>query len=163
MGSVPHEAAPRLDWSRSQQIRKVQGNVRVGLELEASTARRSSSTQPRLVDGVAGDAAVTLEFLALGRQRVLQSVPDGELMGSEALLSIFPNSFNPILSEDQVRALMIYHEANVAWIHNVVHLPTFRDECDAYFSKGVIPSDFWVALYYAMLSVCLNLAGMPKC
>ncbi|KAE8377608.1 hypothetical protein BDV26DRAFT_304886 [Aspergillus bertholletiae] len=41
----------------------------------------------------------------------------------------------------------------MAWMHNVVHLPTFREQCNKFLENGEPVNKFWLPLYYAMLSM----------
>ncbi|KAE8151317.1 hypothetical protein BDV25DRAFT_152784 [Aspergillus avenaceus] len=114
------------------------------IDLPVQEKQQKISGEP--VDGVAQDAAITLEFLALGRQRVLrQSSPVSSLYNAQALA-------DPVLTALQVRSLLVYHEENIAWMHNVLHMPTFRDQCNMFLDTGVPVSSFWLPLYYTVLS-----------
>ncbi|KAJ5886277.1 C6 transcription factor [Penicillium subrubescens] len=95
-----------------------------------------------------------LEFLALSRQNVLQ-VAQIEQAQSPQVNNKVPETFDPVFTESQVRAMMLYHQECISWIHNVVHLPTFRDQCEQLFMNNTELQGGWLALYYAMLSVTL--------
>ncbi|SPO07705.1 uncharacterized protein DNG_10400 [Cephalotrichum gorgonifer] len=69
-----------------------------------------------------------------------------------------PGSPNQVLPVSQARALIKYHEESLAWMHNVVHCPTFRDESELFFETGHVVSPFWLPLYYTILSTTLFLA-----
>jgi hypothetical protein len=95
-----------------------------------------------------------LEFLALSRQNVLQ-VAQIEQAQSPQLNNKVLETFDPLFTVNQVRALMLYHQECISWIHNVVHLPTFRDQCQHLFISNADLQGGWLALYYAMLAVSL--------
>ncbi|KAL4951718.1 hypothetical protein BDW69DRAFT_201270 [Aspergillus filifer] len=122
---------------------------------------RNSFLQPRnkIVDMVTEDAAVTLEFLALSRQRILQVAQveqqSQQSQPSEARGNLGADEDESLFTPRQVRSMMLYHQDYIAWIHHVLHMPTFREECEGFFAN---PSDYqglWLGLYYAMLSVTL--------
>jgi hypothetical protein len=95
-----------------------------------------------------------LEFLALSRQNVLQ-VAQIEQAQSPQLNNKVLETFDPLFTKNQVRTLMLYHQECISWIHNVVHLPTFRDQCQHLFISNADLQGGWLALYYAMLAVSL--------
>lgn len=121
-----------------------------------ATTPHSSSTRPRQkpVENVTEDAAVMLEFLALNRQRVLQIAQIGQPQLSGRNSNAATN-FDPLFTPNQVRAMMLYHQESISWIHNVVHLPTFREQCEQSFADPTELEWSWVSLYYSMLAVSL--------
>lgn len=105
------------------------------------------------MDGVANNFAVTLEFLTLGRQRVLQLADDEVSPPSANVPFTSRLEFDPLIPESQALAIVDYHYRYLGWMHNVVHLPTFRLQVESVF-KGQPPVDrCWPALYYSVLSV----------
>ncbi|KAL3493328.1 hypothetical protein BJX62DRAFT_223981 [Aspergillus germanicus] len=132
----------------------------------APSSRNNNNTPQRprnkIVDNVTEDAAVMLEFLALSRRRILEVAQverqpqPSEIRGgvgvgveerSEPLVVFTPN---------QVRSMMRYHQDYIAWIHNAVHLPTFREQCERFFADPAGDQwGLWLGLYYAMLAVTL--------
>ncbi|KAF9883349.1 hypothetical protein FE257_003565 [Aspergillus nanangensis] len=122
--------------------------------LSTPTGAPSASHTPthRMIDSVATDAAVTLEFLALGRQRIVHSNRKDR---DNAPYSTLAAAEDTILSGPQVKAAMQYHHEHLTWMHNVVHLPTFIDQCDVYFLAPGSQEGSWMALYYAMLAFTL--------
>lgn len=111
-------------------------------------------TSHRLVDGISEDFAVTLEFLTLGRQRVLQLGGDG-LNSPIANFDAVTNrpQTETVVTEAQATFIFDYHEQHLVWTHNVVHLPTFRLQTAGLFTGHPPAHPCWSALYYAMLSV----------
>ncbi|QGA19014.1 hypothetical protein EYB26_006699 [Talaromyces marneffei] len=95
-----------------------------------------------------------LEFLALNRQRVIQVAKVGQPQHS-GRDSNTVETFDPLLTLEKIRAIMLYHEESISWIHNVVHLPTFRKQCEQSFADPTQIEGSWVGLYYAMLAVTL--------
>jgi len=116
----------------------------------------SSLDRPRQkpVENVIEDAAVMLEFLALNRQRVLPVAQIGQPQLSGRNSNTAPN-FDPCFTPDQVRAMMLHHQESISWIHNVVHLPTFREQCEQSFANPTQLEWSWIGLYYSMLAVGL--------
>jgi hypothetical protein len=106
------------------------------------------------VHKVTEDAAVMLEFLALSRQNILQ-VAQIEQAQSPQRNEKALETFDPVFTADQVRAMTLYHQECISWIHNVVHLPTFRDQCEQILVNNAEIQGGWLALYYAMLSVSI--------
>lgn len=104
------------------------------------------------VEGVGQDAAVMLEFLALSRRQVLQDahVDQAQLPETECPVD---GTAELLFTAEQVDRMMIYHQECLAWTHNVVHLPTFRSQCDAHMAGDILFDGTWVALYYAMIAV----------
>jgi hypothetical protein len=85
------------------------------------------------VEYVTEDVAVMLEFLALNRRRVLQFAQVGQSQHPGRNSDAAP-AFDPLFTPDQVRAMMLYHQKSISWIHDVVHLPTFREQCEQSFA-----------------------------
>ncbi|KAL4881910.1 hypothetical protein BJY04DRAFT_217976 [Aspergillus karnatakaensis] len=129
-------------------------------ESTPSTSNAPSSNGParsrhKIVDNVTEDAAVTLEFLASGRQRILQVAQIEHLSPPDAALDDMGNAAGLLFTPSQVRSMMHYHQESIAWIHNVVHMPTFHDQCEKSFAKPSECQGLWLSLYYAMLAVTL--------
>ncbi|KAL4791921.1 hypothetical protein BDV19DRAFT_401014 [Aspergillus venezuelensis] len=121
-------------------------------------ASRNSFLRPlnKIVDAVTEDAAVTLEFLALSRQRILQVAQvEQQSQSNGARGNIGADESESLFKPRQVRSMMRYHQEYIAWIHHVVHLPTFREECESFLADPTQYSGLWLGLYYAMLSVTL--------
>lgn len=105
---------------------------------------------PRVVDSVTQDAAVMLEFLALSRQHVLQATQVDRSPKNETLSS----AYELLFTVAQVRKLMNYHRDCIAWTHNVVHMPTFFEQCEERLCTGGKSIEGgWLSLYYAILAV----------
>lgn len=104
------------------------------------------------------EAAAALQFLAHGRRNVLNRFAGRESVVRPTPYPIFGERsseygapWDIFFSIDDVRVLLALHEEHLVWMHNAVHLPTFRQE----FEGNVLEDDCdksWVALYYAMLS-----------
>jgi hypothetical protein len=69
--------------------------------------------------------------------------------GSNAL----PASVWPLLHDDVLGKILVkFHVKHLAWHHNVLHSPTFLDECDTFWSEHEVKQPLWIALYLAVLS-----------
>ncbi|KAH6652492.1 hypothetical protein BKA67DRAFT_566701 [Truncatella angustata] len=112
---------------------------------DASKSQHPSATIP-------DDAPVTLENLALGRQRILnmQSPATATEAGTAESAWLAPE-VDFFVSLEQARVLLDYHTSNLAWIHNVLHMPTFAGECETAFSQYSFKSRAWIALFYAFI------------
>lgn len=124
------------------------------LQAQDSSHPSCSLKSHKILDTVSQDAAIMLEFLALSRQQILSAAhldqPEqkiGNAYSSQVVDLVFTAA--------QVDNLMAYHEEHIAWIHNVVHMPTFRKQCMKSFEATKTSTrEAWLPLYYAMLSVC---------
>lgn len=105
------------------------------------------------------EAAAALQFLAHGRRNVLNRLAGRQ----DSFVRAAPSpSFGAGRSEyrapwdifvpvEDARILLAFHEAHLAWMHQAVHLPTFRQE----FEESILQEDCdksWISLYYAILS-----------
>lgn len=48
--------------------------------------------------------------------------------------------------------LVNFHIRHLAWYHNVLHAPTFLEDCEAYWTESYVRQPLWMALYLAILS-----------
>lgn len=106
-----------------------------------------------VMSGVVKDSAVTLEFLALSRQRVMKLGHNLAPESSASLPADFANIVDPIVTPAQARWLIEYHENNISWMHNVLHMAIFREQCEVFLESGTLTSPLWLPLYYTVLSV----------
>ncbi|KAJ5419427.1 C6 transcription factor [Penicillium crustosum] len=119
----------------------------------------SLTSQSGLMKGVGQNTAVTLEFLALGRQHVMR-LGHGLGTGSPAFLPTHSaNMADPIVTPAQAFWLVDYHEKNISWMHNILHMATFREQCDTFLDSGVPISPLWLPLYYTVLSCTVYLTS----
>ncbi|KAF7533669.1 hypothetical protein G7054_g6881 [Neopestalotiopsis clavispora] len=117
---------------------------------DASSPEATKSQHPSAA--VPDDAPVTLENLALGRQRILNMrFTGGNLLNEPDDPAWLPPQIDFIVSLAQARVLLAYHTRHLAWIHNVLHMPTFVEECENAFAQYVLKSRAWIALFYAFL------------
>lgn len=91
---------------------------------------------------VALEAANALESLAWGSHRHITRLCEAGNQNVEATLS-----------EAQETFLITFHQHHVAWMHNVLHLPSFLQECLQVRQSGSLPNAAWLCCYYAVLSV----------
>lgn len=162
---IAHQCRRRSEFGRKDTRRSIQSPKSVyapALQPVASsntiscppepTPRDSTShgQGPSIVDSVTQDAAIMLEFLALNRRHVLQAA---QVDGSQTAETV-SNTYEFLFTAAQVRNLMIYHQECISWIHNVVHMPTFLEQCEERLGSGATPIEGgWLSLYYAMLAV----------
>ncbi|KAJ5910348.1 C6 transcription factor [Penicillium tannophilum] len=119
----------------------------------------NSEPGPNAVDSVTQDAAVMLEFLALSRQHVLEAAQVDQPQQTESL----SHTSELLFTAAQAKELMEYHQDCVAWIHNVVHMPSFLEQCEktVYGEMSSIEGG-WLSLYYAIFAVTLYHAQPSK-
>lgn len=151
-----HQRSSSVGESSSRGAPPVPGPVSLSSEISGSpltveslshggSPEASKSNHPSAA--VPDDAPVTLENLALGRQRILNTT-------NEAVDSTWlPAEVDMLVSWNQARVLLDYHSRNLAWIPNILHMPTFVDECEAAFTQYIFGSRAWIALFYAFLCV----------
>lgn len=111
------------------------------------------STSDEQLGDVGGDAAVMLEFLALSRQQVLHSA---QLVETKQVYDSFTTEspIDLLFTAEQMRTMVHYHQENLSWIHNVVHMPTFMIQCERAISGDKTLDISWYSLYYALVAVC---------
>ncbi|KAJ5713135.1 C6 transcription factor [Penicillium malachiteum] len=113
-------------------------------------AKQALPSRPRSsggVEDVQQDVAVTLDFPPLSRRQLVQAPQKYEEM---------------FFTAKQINDLLIFHGGCLAWIHNVVHLPSFRDQCQSKLAGDELPTDkTWDALYYSMLAVRIPVCLIP--
>lgn len=162
---IANQCQRRSDPTRKEMRRRLRSPDSVHpstLQPLASTNRRSCSPEltprpsaisncaPSVVDSVSPDAAVMLEFLALNRRHVLQAAQIDRSQTAEPV----SNAYELLFTVAQVQKLMSYHQECIAWTHNVVHMPTFIEQCEGRLSSGAMSIEAgWLSLYYAMLAV----------
>lgn len=103
------------------------------------------------------DLATAIEGLAWGRHQChryphydcLQVESTSASNGEKAQTYELPHG-HP--SAEDARPLVDFHVRMLAWTHNVLHVPTFQDDCNRFWQSGVIVSKQWLATYYAVLS-----------
>ncbi|KAF5592376.1 hypothetical protein FPCIR_5697 [Fusarium pseudocircinatum] len=98
------------------------------------------------------EAAAMLEFLTHGRRNILN-----QFIGREAISIAMTQpvqKWDTFLRVEDARLLLVFHEKNLTWMHNTVHMPTFLREFDE--NVRMIECDRnWIALYYAILAQTL--------
>lgn len=128
------------------------------------------------------EAAVTLEFLALGRDtkethfsraEIVRPTEERSSAGDsigEAADSISADPPSPSrqqqqqlgpLPDDQASRAFLEHSLDyVLWQHGCVHSTSFRQQCDEFYAWGddrfAKVNQAWLALYYAMLTVSVK-------
>lgn len=129
------------------------------ISLTEVTNRNLPVTRPAgsLIEGVAQDAALSLEYLALGRQYVMQNGNRTTTTSVEGP-QVSDSTVDPVVPVEQARLLIAYHGDNLAWMHNILHMPTFREQFEYFFQHGKPIDRFWLPLYYTTLSVTLSSA-----
>lgn len=118
----------------------------------AITPQRLINSEPQrsAVDSVNQDAAVMLEFLALSRQHVLEAAQNDRPQTPE----LHSRTHELLFTGAQVKELMEYHQECISWVHNVVHMPDFLEQCEERLcSRKTSLEEGWLSLYYAILAV----------
>ncbi|KAJ3538103.1 hypothetical protein NM208_g6046 [Fusarium decemcellulare] len=124
-----------------------------------------SSPESRLTN----EAAATLEFLTHGRRNILNRFIGRDMVPATAATAqtTLNHKWDTFFPVEDARAILDLHQRHLAWMHNVVHMPTFIAE----FEENVLRVDCdksWIALYYALLSQTLHhidgsyLATLPQ-
>lgn len=111
------------------------------------------------------ETVVTLEFLTHGRNNILSlhnasnqttdpvDSPDVvDLFSEGSATNVAAPSWDTVLSAQEARLLLDYHQKTIAWMHNVVHMPTFKQEFESNLTQSTCDRS-WIALYYAILCV----------
>ncbi|CAI6079997.1 unnamed protein product [Clonostachys chloroleuca] len=109
------------------------------------------------------DKAASLEFLAYGRRGTLNHLGGLEdslsYSGSrdQDIQEIIGARYHHLVEWDAIfplekaRALLNMHGKHIAWMHNVVHMPSFIEQFDINAASGLCEQP-WLALYYAILT-----------
>jgi hypothetical protein len=70
-----------------------------------------------------------------------------------AIRTSLPASVLTLLEDTSLgETLVKFHVRHLAWYHNVLHSPTFLNECEAFWSGQDLKQPLWLALYLAILS-----------
>ncbi|VUC21017.1 unnamed protein product [Clonostachys rosea] len=95
------------------------------------------------------EAAAALEFLARFwlTAAETQSTPQFSTSCPELV-----EQWDPFFAPEDAQMLLALHQAHLTWMHNVVHLPTFRQEVNSNLMQMECLCS-WLALYYALLAV----------
>lgn len=128
---TPNQAAERQDWPMFPEVE----NSLDSIQDEASPFETTLTS---------------LEFLVWGRQR------DGGVPVPPSMISLQRNLDGEPLSQKQAIEVLKYHWKWLAWTHNIIHWPRFREECQLYWTEGLVKEKAWLALYYAVLCVCAD-------
>ncbi|KAG4425083.1 hypothetical protein IFR04_001853 [Cadophora malorum] len=64
------------------------------------------------------------------------------------------NNFE-FLNMQQSRGAIDFHRGSLTWMHNVIHWPTFYNECEKFWNRETVEEKSWLALYYAVLSTLM--------
>ncbi|UZJ54248.1 hypothetical protein CBS101457_003568 [Exobasidium rhododendri] len=138
---------------------------RVALESPAA-----ESTKP---EGVA-DAALTFEYLALGKDRTRgvivthSSSQEGSTLPTTSNILSQPMK-EPISVELQAMLLsrktldyvLMFAKDVITWQHACIHTPTFQRECEAFLSmekseRWIWTDPLWLALFYVVQSIAIH-------
>ncbi|KAJ5719297.1 C6 transcription factor [Penicillium malachiteum] len=123
---------------------------------------------PRLIppeeeEDVKPDTATILEVSVFSRQQAVHTAHVEDNRVHEPELSV-GSTAEMLFTQEQVDRMMVFHEVCLAWIHNVVHVPSFRIQCQSRLSgDSEMPADAtWDALYYAMLAFTIHHTPLGK-
>lgn len=109
---------------------------------------------------LSSEATVMLEFLPMGRQSILnragRTSVDHDTRGGDCASLKVPGLWDLAVPLETARRLLAFHEENLAWMHNAVHMPTFGREFESALIAGSPCDKQWQALYYAILCVCIS-------
>ncbi|KAI9727440.1 MAG: hypothetical protein M1834_008384 [Cirrosporium novae-zelandiae] len=93
---------------------------------------------------LATEAAVSLESFAWGRHRDVNK-PLLVATGNP----IFIPGASGIISQEQANTILDFHKNYVAWMHNVIHMPSFLQGCIAMEQNRLVQDNAWMSLYFA--------------
>lgn len=94
---------------------------------------------------------MSLESLAWGSYR------EQKPAGLSPVVLALVDELQKLLSDQQAREVLGFHQSSVAWMHNVLYMPFFVRRCEAYLN-GLLQQDVaWLTLYCAVLCVSLRL------
>lgn len=163
LSQEPNDTITASDASVARDLAPLPGQHRISLANQEEihptevTNRHLPETRPvgSLIEGVAQDAALSLEYLALGRQYVMQN---GHTNSTTSVgdPQVPDPMIDPVVGVEQARLLIAHHSDKLAWMHNILHMPTFREQCEYFFQHGKPIDRFWLPLYYTTLSVTIN-------
>lgn len=103
------------------------------------------------------DLATGIEGLAWGRHQC-HRYPHRSCVKSEILNSTTESESHAELSLDKLpaveiaRQLVDFHMAYLCWNHNVLHIPTFLEDCEIFWASATVEDGQWLAVYCAVLS-----------
>lgn len=154
------EAAPAA-------VESFQANNALGtaaeLEVMSQIDQTADADQSNQID-LAVEAAMSLESLAWSAHRHGtvghdQSRPQHKV--SPAVLALH-DEICATLTRHQTKSILQYHKEHVAWMHNVIYMPSFVDDCAPLIqshTSGQLTAPHndasWISLYCAVLTVCL--------
>lgn len=174
---LPGASDDQLDDTRASQASLLTSNIFGNddvLALQGTQGLSKPSSKEYVAhqhpsEGLAEDAAVTLENLALGRQRILNMEDSQKATTSSFMASslrpcmttgALSYSFDTLITFEQVKLLLKYYQDHLAWTHNLLHMTTFIRECETAFHQGA-ESKAWISLYYAVLCVSSFYSHLP--
>jgi Fungal Zn(2)-Cys(6) binuclear cluster domain len=105
------------------------------------------------------EAAMSLESLAWGTHREKTNV-----LPSPAILALV-GEVHALIDTSQALAILKFHRTHVAWMHNVVYMPIFIRECEAFLHGKSRRDPAWLSLYCAVITVSIpahRLKGTKK-
>ncbi|KAL2834798.1 hypothetical protein BJY01DRAFT_238977 [Aspergillus pseudoustus] len=62
----------------------------------------------------------------------------------------------PAITRMDAEKLVRFHICHMAWHHNCMHGPTFLEQCESFWERGIYEHPLWLALYYSVLSCTVN-------
>lgn len=95
------------------------------------------------------DTLTTLEFLTHGRRSITSTVCYSTPSARDAIEA---RPWDLVIQPGEAKELLDLHQRHLCWMHNVVHMPTFRMQFEANIDTMRCEGT-WQALYYALLSV----------
>jgi hypothetical protein len=96
---------------------------------------------------VSTEAALSLESVVWGSHQAVVTKT------AQSFGSVGVSMENDFVRAYHEQIIINLHRENVAWMHNVVHLDTFEQECSEVQWEQEPPPGSWCALYYATMSV----------
>jgi hypothetical protein len=145
--------------------------VEVPLPYQISVFTNSTYNDSDANTGEAESALMSLHYLAWGRSfgdcYPPRAYPCPRLRSSSEMISIncnlktiiwLPAPAMPefVLSNREVRKVILFHMDELLGHHNAIHAPTFLQQCEILWAQGCCDHPLWFALYLSILSVSLK-------
>jgi hypothetical protein len=127
-----------------------------GRQLLSSNGPPTSRSSPAVTLPQFEDLPTAIEGLAWGRHQchtyphtgcrrsIHPALAPEQYFISDNILFMLPNLATS-------RMLVDFHLEQLAWYHNIIHVPTFMACCETFWRSGAMPDSQWLSLYLSVL------------